>query len=211
MANTSAYHRKKTVTELFNKLDRGQRSQMLELLLEEEVTSWPAKGKEYGVTAKATQRLEWLREHWGTQFEVEKQGKTTKALRKMPLSGVIELLTLFCLGVTESGDEVITFGSLEQGNKLVDKVSSGLTALNQSNGAQVTISIAAFRELQRLRREAEAAGADPARTSTEILAKIDNILRAMPSVKDDEEIALYQKRRISYEKRKEAKAPAFAS
>jgi hypothetical protein len=211
MANTSTYQRQKEIDSLFKRLDKGQRSKLLELLLEEEVASWPAKAKEYGVTAKAIQRLEWLKEHWGTQFEVEKNGTTTKALRKMPLTSVIELLTSFCLGVVDSEDEVITFGSLDLQNKLVDKVASGLSALNQSTGAQVTIPLAAYRDLQRLRREAEAAGADPARTSTAILERIDNILKAMPSVKDEAETASYQKRRLAYDRNKEAKALAFTA
>ena len=209
MANTSTYQRQKEIDSLFKRLDKGQRSKLLELLLEEEVASWPAKGKEYGITSKATQKIEWLKEHWGTQFEVEKKGAKTRALRKMPLTSVIELLSTFCLGITETEDEAITFGSLEQPNPLVDKVASGLTALNQSTGSQVTISMAAFRDLQRLRREAEASGADPARTNTAILARIDDILKAMPSVKDEVETALYQKRRLAYERSKESKAPAF--
>ena len=211
MANTSAYQRQKEIDNLFKRLDNGQKAKLLELLLEDEVSSWPCKAKEYDVSSKVAKKLEWLKEHWGTQFTVEKKGVRSRALRKMPLTGVLELLTTFCLGITESQDEAITFGSLEQSNPLVNKVASGLTALNHSTGSQVTISMAAFRDLQRLRREAEAAGADPARTSTAILDRIDDILKAMPSVKDEAETALYQKRRLAYERSKEAKAPAFSS
>ena len=210
MANTSTYQRQKEIDNLFKRLDNGQKAKLLELLLEDEVATWPCKAKEYEVSSKATKKLEWLKEHWGTQFTVEKKGVKSRALRKMPLTGVLELLTTFCLGITESQDEAITFGSLEQRNPLVDKVASGLTALNHSTSSHVTISMAAFRDLQRLRREAEAAGADPARTNTAILDRIDDILKAMPSVKDIAETALYQKRRQAYERSKEAKVPAFS-
>jgi hypothetical protein len=82
IANTSTYQRQKEIDSLVKRLDKGQRSKLLELLLEEEVASWPAKSKEYDVTTKATQRLEWLKEHWGTQFVVEKQGKKQRPFRK---------------------------------------------------------------------------------------------------------------------------------
>jgi hypothetical protein len=72
---------------------------------------------------------------------VEKKDKETKALRKMPLSGVLELLTLFSLNVADSGDEDPSFGSLEDGSELGEKMASGLSAMKSANGPQVEISL----------------------------------------------------------------------
>ena len=197
----SAYQRKKRVVDAVNKWDKGEKAIAFELLLGEWAEQLPK-------ASKATERLEWLQEHWGTQFEVTRKGVMKKALRKATLEGVLELLTLFCLNAADSEDEELTFGSLElppgeDGPEAVsDKVASGLSALKQASGPVVQIPLAAYRELQRLRKEAEGAGADPARTNTSVLKTIDDILRSMPSVKDEKETRVYQKRRAAYDKRK---------
>jgi hypothetical protein len=207
MTELSAYQKKKLVSDTLANLDRGQKAQALELLLEEWAETLPKRGKEYGVaggSARYAERLEWLSEHWGTQFVVEKKDRETKALRKMPLSGVLELLTLFCLNVADSGDEDASFGSLEDGSELGEKVASGLSALKSSNGPRVVISMEAFRELQRLAREAQEGGAEGPRTSTAIVEKLASVLKDMPSAKTEKETRVYRTRRAKYDAKKKA-------
>lgn len=191
-ATKSQYQKRKEVADLVKSLDRGQKSMLLEDLLEDWAQTLPKKGKEYGVNSgKFAERLEWLQEHWGTQFPT----KGTMALRRMPMAGVLELLTLFCLGVADSPDEP-SFGSLEDGGELGDKVASALAAMHSAGGPQVVISQAAFNALQKIRREYEALGGDKPEASTKILKKIFDQLESMPSVKSQKEIKAYQSRSI---------------
>ena len=101
------------------------------MLLEDWVETLQQKGKEQGVTGgngKWTKRLTWLQEHWGTGFKT----KGSTALRKMPLSGVIELLTLYALSTADLKDD-LEFGSFEMGTDLTDKVNTALTALKDKS------------------------------------------------------------------------------
>ena len=213
MPEQSAYQKKKAVTDALAKLDKGQKAQALEELLVEWAQTLPRKGKEYGVetgTGKYAQRLEWLTEHWGTPFKVEKNGKESNALRRMPLSGVLELLTLFCLNVGDSQEDVASFGTLEDDSELGEKVASGLSELKAANGPVVAVTFAAFKELQRLAREAQTGGAvEGPRTSTAILEKLAAILQATPGVKTEKEAEAYNVRRAKYDAKKaEKKQPA---
>lgn len=204
MAELSQYQKKKQVADLMQTLDRGQKGMLLEALLGEWAETLPKKGKEYGVTGgsgKFAERLEWLQEHWGTAF----QSKGTTALRKMPLSSVLELLTLFTLSGADSTDEELSFGSLEDGSELGDKIASSLTAMKQAGGEKVVISRAAWNQLQAIRREYESLGGEGPEASTKILEKILNQLEAMPSVKNQKEVARYE----SKKKMVDAKEKAF--
>lgn len=192
MPEQSAYQKKKQVFDLLKTLDKGQKGMLLEALLEEWAeTELPRRGKEYGVSGNYSERIEWLSEHWGTQFET----KGTTALRKMPTSGVVSLLTLFALRASESEDSQLTFGSLEDGSELGDKVASGLDAMKQATGPQVVISQSAYNQLQAIRREWEASGGQGPEASTKILQKIMDQLQSMPSVKNAKEIARYESRK----------------
>ena len=204
MAELSQYQKKKQVADLMQTLDRGQKGMLLEALLGEWAETLPKKGKEDGVTGgsgKFAERLEWLQEHWGTAFE----SKGTTALRKMPLSSVLELLTLFTLSGADSTDEQLSFGSLEDGSELGDKIASSLTAMKQAGGEKVVISRTAWNQLQAIRREYEAGGGEGPEASTKILEKILNQLEAMPSVKNQKEVARYE----SKKKMVDAKEKAF--
>jgi hypothetical protein len=206
MAEKTQYQKRKEVSDLLNTLDRGQKSMLLEALLGEWAETLPKKGKEYGVSGgngKYTERLEWLQEHWGTAFE----SKGSTALRKMPLSGVLELLALFCLGAADSDDMEVSCGSLEDGSELGDKVASALSAMKQAAGPQVVISQAAYNQLQQIRREYEELGGKGPEESTKVLAKILDQLQAMPSVKNVKEVARYE----SKKKKVDAKGKAFSS
>ncbi|MCP9903118.1 hypothetical protein KBY72_13935 [Cyanobium sp. BA5m-21] len=201
MPELSQYQKQKQTNELIKGLDNGQKAVVLDKLLEEWVETLPRKGKDYGVGAgkgKWAERFEWLQEHWGTQFD---NGKGSVALRRMPASGVLELLTLFALQAADSDDDELTFGSLEDGSELGEKVASGLSAMKEASGPQVAISLGAFNELQRIRREyQEAGGTSDAATSTKVLQKIFDQLQAMPSVKDEKETARYEKRKAAGKK-----------
>jgi hypothetical protein len=197
MAEVSQYQKRKQVADLLRTLDRGQRGMLLEDLLEDWAQTLPKRGKDYGATSssKYGERLEWLQSHWGTQFPT----KGTMALRRMPLAGVLELLTLFCLGAADSDSEP-SFGSLEDGSELGDKVASALVAMQSAGGPQVVISQAAFNELQKIRREYEELGGASPEASTKVLKKLFDHLQAMPSVKDEKEVARYEKRKAASKK-----------
>jgi len=194
MAELTQYQKKKQVADLVKTLDKGQKQMLREILVAEWAETLPQKGKEYGVSGgggKFAERLEWLQEHWGTAFE----SKGGTALRKMPLTGVIELLTLFALSAADSEDAELSFGSLEDGSELGDKVASGLAAMRAMSGPQVVISQAAYNELQKIRREYEEIGGASPETSTKVLQKILDQLQSMPSVKNQKEIARYESRK----------------
>jgi len=189
MAELTAYQKKKQVADLLQTLDRGQKKQLLELLLEDWAETLPQKGKEQGVTGvggKWSKRITWLQEHWGTQFPT----KGTTALRKMPVSGVIELLTLYALSIADlKGD--LEFGSFEMETDLSNKVNTALSALKESSGEQVTISRNAFNELQRIKREFAEAGGEVRNVDSSILSSLGELLKSLPSVKSEKEVAKY--------------------
>lgn len=194
MAELSQYQKRKQVEDLYEGLDRGQRSQLLELLLEDWAEALPKKGKDYGVaqSSKYAKRLEWLTSHWGTAFTTKTGGS---GLRRMPLGTVVAILSLFALQAADSEDDTLTFGSLEDGSELADKVATGLSAMKMAGGEQVTISRSAYNQLQAIRREWEEQGGASPEASTKVLAKIFDQLSAMPSVKSDKEIARYESRK----------------
>ena len=205
MAELSAYQKKKQVADLLKSLDKGQKQMLREALISEWAETLPQKGKEYGVAGgcgKFAERLEWLQEHWGTAFE----SKGGRALRKMPLTGVIELLALFALQAADSDDTELSFGSLEDGSELGDKVASGLAAMKAASGPQVVISQSAYNELQKIRLEYEELGGASPETSTKVLQKLFDQLQAMPSVKSQKEVARYESRK----KKVDPKSKAFS-
>lgn len=191
MASSSQYEKRKALDTLYKGLDKGQKKQLLDLLLEEWAETLPQKGKDQGVVSergKWSKRLDWLQEHWGTEFET----KGTTALRRMPISGVVELLTLYALSVADQKED-LDFGSFEMGTELTDKVNTALAALKDASGEQVTISRSAFNELQRIKREfAEAGGEVRGDVSTKILGSLGELLASLPSIKSEKEIAKYQ-------------------
>jgi hypothetical protein len=205
MAEQSQYQKRKQVNDLVKTLDRGQKGMLFETLLDEWAESLPKKGKEYGVSggsSKYAERLDWLQEHWGTAFET----KGTNAVRRMPLSGVIELLALFCLGAADQQKAGDGFGILEDGSELAERVASGLSAMRDANGPQVVISQSAYNELQKIRREYEELGGQGPETSTKILEKLMNQLQAMPGMKNEKEIAKYETTKTRKVKKEELPA-----
>ena len=204
MAELTAYQKRKEIEGIFNSLDKGQKKQLLELLLEDWAETLPQKGKEQGVTGvggKWSKRLEWLQEHWGTQFPT----KGTLALRKMPLSGVIELLTLYALSTADQKDD-LDFGSFEMGTDLTNKVNTALSALKESSGEQVTISRNAFNELQRIKREFAEAGGEVRNVDSSILSSLGELLKSLPSVKSEKEVAKYEATKARRVKKEEMPA-----
>lgn len=212
MSDQSAYQKRKEIESIHKSLDKGQKKQLLELLLEEWAETLPQKGKEQGVTGpdgKWAKRIDWLCEHWGTEFET----KGTTALRRMPLSGVVELLTLYALSVSDLKED-LEFGSFEQQTPLTDKVNTALTALREANGEQVSMSRKAYNELQRIKREFAKAGGEVRNVDTSILSSLGELLESLPSIKDDKEVAKYEAGRAAYETRKqkvETKDKAFTN
>jgi hypothetical protein len=205
MAAQSQYEKRKALDTLYKGLDKGQKKQLLELLLEEWAETLPQKGKEQGVAGgngKWAKRLDWLQEHWGTEFET----KGTTALRRMPISGVVELLTLYALSVVD-GKEDIEFGSFEMGTELTDKVNTALAALKDASGEQVTMSRKAYNELQRIKREFAKVGGEVRNVDTSILSSLGELLESLPSVKSEKEIAVYESRK----KKVDAKEKAFTN
>jgi hypothetical protein len=204
MAELTAYQKKKQVADLLQTLDRGQKKQLLELLLEDWAETLPQKGKEQGVTGvggKWSKRITWLQEHWGTQFPT----KGTMALRKMPVSGVIELLTLHALSIADlKGD--LEFGSFEMETDLSNKVNTALVALQESSGEQVTISRNAFNELQRIKREFAEAGGEVRNVNSSILSSLGELLASLPSVKSEKEVAKYEATKARKVKKEELPA-----
>jgi hypothetical protein len=204
MAELNAYQKKKQVADLLQTLDRGQKKQLLELLLEDWAETLPQKGKEQGVTGvggKWSKRITWLQEHWGTQFPT----KGTMALRKMPVSGVIELLTLHALSIADlKGD--LEFGSFEMETDLSNKVNTALAALQESSGEQVTISRNAFNELQRIKREFAEAGGEVRNVNSSILSSLGELLASLPSVKSEKEVAKYEATKARRVKKEELPA-----
>jgi|688.fasta_scaffold1032966_1 hypothetical protein len=204
MAELTAYQKRKEIEGIFNSLDKGQKKQLLELLLEDWAETLPQKGKEQGVTGvggKWSKRLEWLQEHWGTQFPT----KGTMALRKMPVSGVIELLTLYALSTADQKDD-LDFGSFEMGTDLTNKVNTALSALKESSGEQVTISRNAFNELQRIKREFAEAGGEVRNVDSSILSSLGELLKSLPSVKSEKEVAKYEATKARRVKKEEMPA-----
>jgi hypothetical protein len=190
MAEQSQYQKRRQLESIYNGLERGQKRMLFEMLLEDWVETLPQKGKEQGVTGgngKWTKRLTWLQEHWGTGFET----KGSTALRKMPLSGVIELLTLYALSTADLKDD-LEFGSFEMGTDLTNKVNTALTALKDASGEQVTLSRKAYNELQRIKREFAEAGGEVRNVDSSILSSLGELLASLPSVKSDKETAKYE-------------------
>lgn len=194
MAELSQYQKKKQVADLMKTLDKGQKAQLLETLLGEWAETLPKKTKEYGETnggGKYLDRLEWLQEHWGTAFEA----RGTTALRKMPLSGVLELLTVFTLNAADSKEGEMTFGALEDGSELAEKVASALDAMKQAAGPQVVISMDAYKHLQAIKRLWSEEGNVSPEVSTKIMEQIKGALKSMPAVKSEAELERIEARK----------------
>ena len=204
MSEQSPYQKRKEVEVLYKGLDRGHKKMLFEMLLEDWVETLPQKGKEQGVTGgggKWTKRLNWLQEHWGTQFPT----KGTLALRKMPLSGVVELLTLYALSVADVQED-LEFGSFEMQTDLSNKVNTALTALKGASGEQVSISRSAFNELQRIKREFAEAGGEVRNVDSSILSSLGELLKSLPSVKSEKEVAKYEATKARKVKKEEMPA-----
>lgn len=187
MAELSAYQKKQQVASLMKTLDKGQKGQMLEALLGEWAETLPKKTKEYGEKSdggKYLERLEWLQEHWGTAFE----SRGTTALRKMPLSGVLELLTVFTLNAADSEEGEMNFGTLEDGSELAEKVATALDAMKQAAGPQVVITMDAYKHLQAIKRLWKEEGNVAPEVSTKIMEMIAGAMKSMPAVKSDAEL-----------------------
>jgi len=192
MAEASQYQKRKQVTDLVKSLERGQRTMLLETLLADWAQTLPKRAKDYGVAGgsdKYQKRLDWLQDHWGTQFET----KGSSAVRRLPLSGVLELLTLFCLNSAGSEEKDLSFGSLEDGSELAEKVASGLQQLRGASGPLVTISLDAYNQLQKIAREYREQGGGSPEASTKILERVLSELEAMPGMKTEKEQAKYEK------------------
>lgn len=192
MAEASQYQKRKQVEDLVKSLDRNQKALIREILQGEWAETLPQRAKDYGVTGggkKYLERLEWLQNHWGTQFET----KGTTAVRKMPMSAVLELLVLFCLNSAESEEKDLSFGSLEDGSELAEKVASGLQQLKGASGPLVTISLDAYNQLQKIAREYREQGGSSPEASTKILERVLRELEAMPGMKTEKEQAKYEK------------------
>lgn len=204
MSEQTTYQKRKELEGIYKSLDKGGKKQLLELLLDDWAETLPQKGKDQGVTGgggKWSKRLVWLQEHWGTEFET----KGTVALRKMPLSGVVELLTLYALSVADLKDD-LEFGSFEQQTDLTNKVNTALTALKESSGEQVTISRNAFNELQRIKREFAEAGGEVRNVDSSILSSLGELLASLPSVKSEKEVAKYEATKARKVKKEEIPA-----
>lgn len=192
MAEASQYQKRKQVTDMVKSLERGQKTMLLDMLLDEWAETLPKRGKDYGVAGgsdKYQKRLDWLQDHWGTQFET----KGTTAVRRLPLSGVIELLVLFCLNSADTEGKDLGFGAMEDGSELAEKVASGLEQLKAASGPLVTISLDAYNQLQKIAREYREQGGSSPEASTKILERVLSELEAMPGMKTEKEQAKYEK------------------
>ncbi len=201
-AGSEGYQRKKTVETIYKNCDSGIRTALMDMLIDHWATQLPKKARQFkGVdnSLKLSEKIKWLEEHWGTTT-------SSGGVRKMPTEQVIELLLTFVLNTKGAGEDgAMTFGSLEDGSELAEKVASSLEVMNDSVGEEVVITRSAFNELQRLRRlvvatmdESELRNVD-----TRLRGSIDAILTAVPGAKTEEEIAKLEADR---EKREAAKA-----
>jgi hypothetical protein len=135
MVKQSQYDKRKEVEGLIKEMEPSKRKMAFEMLLADWAGELPQKAKDYGVTASGSKwaaRLEWLQEQWGTPFET----KGTNAIRKMPLSGVLELLALFTLKAADSTGENASFGVLDDGSKLAEAVVPQLRAMKDVGGSK---------------------------------------------------------------------------
>ena len=143
----SQYQLKKEAEQLVSGWDAGQSKRIFNALLEDWAGALPKKGKDYGVTGSSKQwaeRLEWLREQLGTPN------------RKMSLSSVIELLTLFTLNVAESTEEKAGFGVLDDGSKLAEALVPALRAMKDAVGPKLEITKSAVNQLDQLKEDCDA-------------------------------------------------------
>lgn len=183
------YQRKKVVAAIYEGCDAGLKSMLMDGLIDHWATQLPKKTKEYGIddSSKIAKKIEWLEEHWGTTF---KTAKGTDALRKMPTEQVIELLLTFILSGVSAGDEDLTFGSLDNGSPLAEKVASGLDTMKDSVGEEVVITRAAYNELQRLRTMMKDMSPDALRkVDTRLVDTLQTVLKSVPAARTAEEIA----------------------
>ena len=204
MSDQSQYQKRRELETIYNGLERGQKRMLFEMLLEDWAETLPQKGKDQGViggNGKWTKRLKWLQDHWGTQFPT----KGTLALRKMPMSGVIELLALYTLSIADVKDD-LEFGSFEMQTDLSNKVNTALSSLRDSSGEQIVIPRSAYNELQRVYREFAEEGGDVREdVSRKILGSLGELLKSLPSVKNEKEQEAYEKSHAAYEASKARK------
>jgi hypothetical protein len=155
MVKQSQYDKRKEVEGLIKDMEPSKRKMAFEMLLADWAGELPQKAKDYGVTASGSKwaaRLEWLQEQWGTPFET----KGTNAIRKMPLSGVLELLALFTLKAADSTEEKASFGVLDDGSKLAEAVVPQLRAMKDAVGPKLEITKSAVKQLDQLREDCDA-------------------------------------------------------
>jgi hypothetical protein len=114
----------------------------------------------------------------------------------MPLSGVLELLTLFVLRGADTKDEFLTFGSLDDRSVLGEKVASAIDVMRETTGPQVVITRSAYDHLQAIKRmwEKEKGEVSP-EESTKILDRLMGALKSMPAVKTEAEIKSVEARK----------------
>lgn len=143
----SQYQMRKEAEQLVSGWDAGQRKRIFNALLEDWAADLPKKGKDYGVTGSGKQwadRLEWLREQLGSSN------------RKMSLSSVLELLTLFTLKAAESTEAKASFGVLDDGSKLAEAVVPALRAMKDAVGPKLEISRSTYAQMKQLQEERDA-------------------------------------------------------
>lgn len=166
----SPYQKDKEAERLVSECDSGTRKRVFNILLADWAKDLPQKAKEYGVTAsdgKWLARLEWLQEEWGKPFET----KGTNAIRRMTLSGVLELLTLFTLQAADSVETNPSFGVLDNGSKLAKTVVPKLKEMKDAVGAKLEIPTSAVRQLDQLTADCDAMTAEEVKKALEQIKK----------------------------------------
>ena len=182
------YQRKKLVAAIYQGCDAGLKSMLMDELIDHWATQLPKKAKEFGIdeSSKVAAKINWLEEHWGTAFQ---SSKGTPALRKMPTEQVIELLITFILSGCAPGEDDLTFGSLDNGSPLAEKVASALDTMKDSVGEEVVITRAAYNELQRLRTMMKEMSPDALRqVDTRLVDTLQTVLKSVPAAKTQAEI-----------------------
>jgi hypothetical protein len=147
-AEKSAYQKRKEATDLFTELkkDPGKKKLVFDLLLEDWASGLPtATGVKVGVKAQEKparegeapkkkkkdtepavnwlERLEVLQDEWGTAFKKE---NGEEGFRRLPLTGVLELVTLYVL-------------QFEEGTALKEKVNRAVKRLKEVAGPKTPV------------------------------------------------------------------------
>lgn len=167
MSDKGSYENTKVVKDTLKTWSSGQKGTALQLLLEGWVETFPKNTRK-----KVAERLDVLATHFGTEFEVKRQGKVNKALRKATLSKVLQQLTLFVLGAADS-TEKLDLGVLDNGSAVSTEVIGALRALRAASGPQVQVPAAEFAALQEALKELKAKGG---KENEEVLRKLEGVV-----------------------------------